>query len=405
MTSPPCHGAVLNGTSKYVHAQLDDCRSNAFLEKGNRDLIDLLGFLQLSIMSMDFPSIGARLMEMLMNLLADCSSLSSSTPVFLAKSRDATIQILTINAILSTVLAMLEHDATDSKIQDLVSFAARVLATLIQARPTLTFRDGTAEWDLLQSGRTIYGQVILSACQRLLVDKDHETGCKLLPLTIQHVLNLSRPSDASPDSVVADTLLVELSQLFRAQLQPLKTADPKRYERCSKECLGAMQIVLQPSFQQTWSVSLKTLTILLQQMNYQDDAVKTCVQSMMKLRCSLDQDKHSEDAVDHAFSSLIEGIGIESFWDQVELSSLCSSSDEASAIAGILFPTILDRAMLVAQCTPTLSHHLLASSLFRRDIKPTPMGFQGAESCWINQWFSNTRIVFSGKCSTSCSSL
>ena len=330
VTSSTSSSSILHGATKYVNAELEKCSSNNSLEQGNKDLVDLLGFLQLSVMSMDFPSIGARLMEILMGLLADCSSLSPNSPVFLSKPRDVTIKVLTINAILSTILAMLEHDATDSKREALFSFAARVLATLIQARPSLAFRDGIAEWDLLQSGRTTYGQVLLSACQRLLVGEENETGCKLLPLTIQQVLNISKPSDALSDSTVADTLMLELSQLCRTQLQPLKTVDPDRFEHCSQECLRVISVVLQPSFQPTWAVSLKPLTILLQLMSHQDDAVKACVRSMMKIRCSLDQDPQSQDAVDDAISALIQGIGIESFWDRVDLNRLCSVSETSA---------------------------------------------------------------------------
>jgi hypothetical protein len=339
MEHPLCHVAVRDSINKRVLSHL---RSFGFSSSQKSDqksiqLLDLLGFLQSSIMSINFTSIGSHLMEMLLKIFDDCSLFSSSQQMFVAKAKDTTGHVLMINGILSTLLAMLEDDASDDKAKDLDFFAARVLASLVQIRPTLTFRDGAAEFDILQSGRTVYGQVMLSAVQRLLLQNDVERGCRLLPLTIQHVLNLSMPSVESQQNTVADTLLMELSQLFRAQLQPLRTKDPVQHERCCSECLVAMQIILKPSFQQIWSISLKTLAILLQQMDRQDSAVKACVYSMIKVRGSVVDETPSLDEFDEAFSYLIQVIGIESFWDQIELNRTClSSSNEPSSVGASL---------------------------------------------------------------------
>jgi hypothetical protein len=234
---------------------------------------------------------------------------------------------------------MLEHDAVGSKKKSLDSFAARVLASLLQAQPNLTFRVGTAGNDLLSNGRIVYGRVMLCACERLLVKGGFETGCKLLPLTIQQILKLSRPSETSAESVVADSLMAQLTQIFRIQLASLVSIDPQLHEQTSGNCLSVMLTVLQPSFEQTWSVSLRTLAMLLQQMNHRDQSVRACVQSMLDLQCTLAEDEHLQDAINDACSSLIQALGIERFWDQIEMKSLCLSDDDAPSKLG-KFPSL-----------------------------------------------------------------
>lgn len=325
MRFPSCHAAILDRTTKFVHALLDDYGPKALTENGNKGFVSLLGFLQLSAVAMDFVSIGSRLMKILTSLLTDCSSLSSSS-LFLAKSRDASGKILTINAILSTILSIFEHDSSSCKKAAIEEFAARTLASLIQARPALALRDGNAEWDLIESGRTIYGQVTLSTCQHLLREEKPVTGIKLLPLAIQHVVNLSCPSDGVPDTTVADTLFIELAQLFRSHLLPLRSFNQQTHACCTKKCLFILQSILQPRFQRTWTVSLKTLVILLQQMDHGEIDVQTCVQSILKLRKGAIDDKQALEAIDDAFSCLIQGIGIMQFWNLVDLTNLCASS-------------------------------------------------------------------------------
>jgi hypothetical protein len=269
---------------------------------------------------MDATKLGSDLMEMIVKLLQDDSSALTESSNFITLSRkDSTVKVLTINAILSTVLAMLADDSlVDSKKAALDDYAKRVLASLLQARPALTFREGIADPELLESGRTIYGQVALTSCQRLFDGNQAEMGCKLLPLTINLVLNLSRPLDDAPDGIVAETLMVELTQLFRAQLAPLAQSEPKQHEKCCKDCLQSMEQIFQSAYEETWNVSLKALAVLLQQMQVSDDLVGKSIKSLLSLRSSGAENQHSQHAVDDAISSLIQGFGIETFWPFID---------------------------------------------------------------------------------------
>jgi hypothetical protein len=334
MDMPKCHNIVHKETTKYVKKEMERSLKTNVEEEASRDLVDLLGFLQHAIIFIDFTTIGTHLMELLINLFAACSSSSSDRPVFVTKLGDTRRQILTINAILSTILAMLEHEVSGPKEKTLCAFASRVLASLVQVKPTLAYRHGEVENDLLESGRSIFGQVMLSACERLFTGGEIETGSKLLPLTIQHVVNLSRPSDSLLDNEVAETLMPELSQLLRMQLRDLKTTKPVIHEKCCQDSLAAMEIVLQSSFQPTWIVSLKPLVILLQQMNPKNEKVQVCIETMLILRCQISEDTNLHHSIDDAISSLIQEIGIEQFWDQIKLSDLSLSTDERSAKGG-----------------------------------------------------------------------
>jgi ribosomal RNA-processing protein 12 len=349
MDLPKCHNIVHKETTKYVKKEMERSLKSTVEEEASRDLVDLLGFLQHAIIFIDFTTIGTHLMEVLISLLAACSSSSSNRPVFVTKLGDTRRQILTINSILSTILAMLEHEVSGPKEKTLCAFASRVLASLVQVQPTLAYRHGEVENDLLESGRSIFGQVMLSSCERLFAGGEAKTASKLLPLTIHHVVNLSRPSDSLLDNVVAETLMPELSQLLRMQLRDLKTTEPVIHEKCCRDSLTAMEIVLQSSFQPTWMVSLKPLVILLQQMNPRNEKVQVCIETMLILRCQISEDTNFHHSIDDAISSLVQEIGIEQFWDQIKLSELSLSTDERSAKGGksiegfvLLEPTVSD---------------------------------------------------------------
>jgi hypothetical protein len=299
-------------------------------------LVHLLRFLQGSIMCLDPMKIGSDLMEMLMELLQIDSSTANAANFVTLSKKDSTSKVVMINALLSTVLAMLEdEDSTGSRKSALDAFTKRVLASLLQARPSLAFRNGSAELDLLHRGRTVYGQLVLVSCQRILDSGDFQTGSKLLPLSMQVVLNLSRPSDEIPDdATVAKTLLVELTKLFRTQLARLREAQAELYKACSHECLLGMELVLQMAYRDTWSVSLKALAVLLQQMTDVDDAaVRTCVESVLNLRSGVAGDKHAEHAIDDAVASLIQGFGIEVFWKWINW-NVGSSGEPKSSDSG-----------------------------------------------------------------------
>lgn len=330
MNSPRCHPAILKATTKYVNMHIDNYLKNPSNQNENQNMIELTGFLGTSLVSLNFTVIGGRLMTILVDLLNEESLSSPSRPVFVANSHGSTLKILTINSILSTILSLLEADDEVGKknIEKINLFAARVLASLVQARPTLSFREGAAEVDLLESGRTIYGQILISSSQRILnsTTSTVEIGTKLLPMALQHLLGLSRPVEEDSDNSIAETLFLEVSQLLRVQMRTLLRDHPKLHQNCSRDCLSVLKSVIDSPFDKTYTPVLDCLALLLQQMKMEEDEVVICIHSLIKLRCDDTTGEDLQRQIDGALISLIQGIGLEQFWKIIDFPKLCKTS-------------------------------------------------------------------------------
>uniref|UniRef100_A0A7S4EQ48 RRP12 HEAT domain-containing protein n=1 Tax=Pseudo-nitzschia australis TaxID=44445 RepID=A0A7S4EQ48_9STRA len=335
MGSPRCHPAILKTTTKYVNMHIDNYLKNPTKQTEIQDLIELTGFLGRSLISLDFTSIGGRLMTILVDLLNEESSSSSpARPVFVANSHGSTLKILTMNSVLSAILSLLEADDEIGmkKSEKVDSFASRVLASLVQSRPTLVFREGAAEIDLLESGRTIYGEILISSTQRVLNNKSKaEIGAKLLPMVLQQLLGLSQPveADGSEGNDVAETLFAEVSQLCRVQLQALSRNSPALHKSTSQNCLRVLKSVVTSNngpFDETYTPVLQCLALLLQQMTPQGEEETQCIQSLIVLRCDDSIDKNLQRQIEDALNSLIQGIGLEKFWNVIDFPKMCSKN-------------------------------------------------------------------------------
>jgi hypothetical protein len=107
-------------------------------------------FLEKAIMHMEYMKIGTDIMEFLVKLMEIKTLSATSTGDFVdfAKVKDNNPKILTINALLSIVYGMLE-DTSEKRSAVLDDFAPRVLASLIQAKPSILFRYGCADYEIL----------------------------------------------------------------------------------------------------------------------------------------------------------------------------------------------------------------------------------------------------------------
>lgn len=347
-SNTPCHSIVYKETTNFVCGHFDKFISKQRLSGSSQlktSLLDLMEFVQPLVMVIDFSAVGSKLMVLLLKCMNEVSLSSQTSSDFVVKKQDKAEDIAVINALLATILSMLEFEVnSDETTKNLSHFAARVLASLVQEKPALIFADGMcADEDLLINGRTIYGQVMLSACQRLLESNQNEqkTGYKLLPLTIQQLLNLSKANSDDPDADGGESTVMvsELSQIVRTHLGPIKTADPSLFESCSRDCLHILQTVLTtPGYQHTWSGSLLALAILLQQMEPADQDVKSCVQSLVEARCMINnyKSKNLEGAVNVAIRALVQGIGIQYFWELADLTKFCTGQANQAQLHWLL---------------------------------------------------------------------
>jgi hypothetical protein len=324
MESPKCHAAVHKETAAFVNRRMNTSLKMLTERKSTEDFIELLDFLRHSLIFLDFTVVGTRIMKLLVSLCEAGSVSDDIRSDSFGTSYLSKYIVLTINAILATTLAMLEHDAAAAKREKLCSFASRVLASLAQQQPTLIYRHGAADSEVLSSGRAVFGQVMLSSCQHLLRGNGEErkTAMMLLPLSIRHIVNLSKPLDTLDDDSVAFTLMPELSILFR-QLDDNKLSAPQLHEKCIRDCLVAMEVVLQPSFEITWGVSLKPLVLLLLQMDPQGGNVCRFIKRLVVLGAEMSQDETHRMDVDGAISSLVQGSGLAILWKQIGLSEAC----------------------------------------------------------------------------------
>jgi NUC173 domain len=360
MRSPRCHPSVLKATTRYVNDQIEAYLQNP---SQNRGMIDLLGLLSDSLATMDFTSVAGSLMTILMDLLNDESMAPAAAPVFVAKSHKETSKILTINSILSAMLSLLEAESDSlegNAVAELNTLAVRVLASLVQARGSLTFRDGAAEDDLLQSGRMIYGQVILSASQRIMMADagSVEVGAKLLPLAMQQVLNLSRPlqNDASNNNGVAETLSAEVSHLLRVQMSEAAHNFPTVRDACLRDCLRVMMTVLETPFEESQSPFLQSIPLLLQQMNCEDELARECIRSIVLLRCDPTTEPGLRRSLEGTLGSSIEGVGLEQFWRMVNIPDLLASGQSATKAPANEYVWIIDAMKASGSVTSTPLH-------------------------------------------------
>lgn len=304
----PCHTAIIQSIQSYARSRLEKAAKHVNAE--NAHLLHLLAFLERVIADID-ASILANVMELLVVTL-QTEEASDGDFVANMSRKDVTHKILLVNGLLSCLVAYLEHETVDNE------FAARVLASLIQAQPMTVFGSGSCDEDVVDAGKTLHGRALLLSCQCVL-SSDTTVGCKLFPLVIQMVLQLSRPSDEAPSVDVAQTLMVELTRTFRISLTPLVELQPQpaQVSQCLDTSLQGMEQVLHHSFRPTWSVTLQALSFLLHLMQ-DSDKVPAVVEAMIQLHSLVaSTDASAREAVESAVSSLIQGVGIEKFWSWV----------------------------------------------------------------------------------------
>jgi ribosomal RNA-processing protein 12 len=328
-----CHPSVAQSVQSYSLLRL----KNQNVEDAH--LLHLLAFLERSVVFLDL-SLGQRVMELLLEIL-HLDTYSSTNDFIAGMSRkDVTAKILLANSLLSTLVALLESD-NDSSRRANDEFAKRVLASLLQARPMVLFGSGSCDDDLIDSGRTLYGRVLLLSCQRVF-QTDSKVGCKLFPLVIQTVLQLCRPSDEAPNVEVAQTLMVELTRTFRINLHPIVelTPRPPELDQCLDDALHCIKPILHHSFRPTWSVTLQALAFLLHLVK-ETEQVHDVVESLVQLHTLVAADPTAREVVESAVGSLIQGVGIEAFWAWVtwkEPMGAVSKKRNSKIIDGVISP-------------------------------------------------------------------
>jgi ribosomal RNA-processing protein 12 len=278
--------------------------------------------------------------------------------------------------LLSVVLVMMQQQqqeagSTTSTLS--VELAPRVLASLLTAagaQPMWIFRrannmssSGGVDADVLQRGRIVYGQVLLAALQQLLtsasfslsINQENSTKAvdltlRLLPPCLQMMLLLCKQSslssanetsaaDSAVDFAVSQTLFAEWTQIMRTSLpaflqqancggkMPATNPQPAALlAKCLQDSTKSLVQVVQPMYNHTWSVSLTSLVVWVQQallpLSKSENAINghgsthcsLVVESLVQLRIDEGVGTKHIAAIDDALSTLVQGVGLEVTW-------------------------------------------------------------------------------------------
>jgi len=150
------------------------------------------------------------------------------------------------------------------------------------------------------------------------------------------VVLLSKPSDEDlDDTSVADALMVELTQLFRSRLPDLiermlddggVSANAEILDKCLRDTVQALEKTTKTDatmYRPTWSVSLPALVVLIQCVHVSRSPtlpliVARSVGTLLEIRNEAPAGSPSQHAVEAAFMSLAQGVGIEDCWGWIQ---------------------------------------------------------------------------------------
>jgi hypothetical protein len=307
----PPHKSVTKALNAYIHNEFHEVISKG--DSSTHDFLHLFPFLERSVFRLNYNKIGDEVMTFLSTLLQQQASTNDFMTV---KVKETTPKVLTIISLLSLVLVML---LDDEHVEYTKVFSQRVLASLLQSKSYFILSISTVEFEISEKTRTIYGQVIIAASSRV-VENDAEVACKLLPLAVQAVVQLSKPSDSNPNNTaVALSLFMELMQLVRTKISGLieqcegRNVDQTSLRKCLSDTLHCVVSALlsDTSYRPTWTTALPMIAVLIEKVHCVVD-VEPSVESLIKLRSAAP--KSLVHSVDDAMSALIQGVGIEICW-------------------------------------------------------------------------------------------
>lgn len=225
------------------------------------------------------------------------------------------------NSVLSLMVAVLEEQ--DKHQEWLNQFSTRVLASLLQGKPSLVF----AGTELQNSAKTLYGKAVLA---------------------VQMVVQLAKPNATDESVAVAESLFPELTKLIRTELM-----QSSKYQSCFPGLLQPLEVVLQTNYNATWSVSLSPLALMLQ---LQADQAETAeIVSILLRRHAEEPSASQQQAIEEAVGALIQGVGLEQFWAWISWKDGKKKSKHViSPHKAWLLPLLKTSAMATSTTPPNL---------------------------------------------------
>jgi NUC173 domain len=266
-----------------------------------KSMIDILRWLTNTIFYLNVEKLSTKVMELFMMTL---QPKEDDSQLFVARVQGSALQqqrALLANLTLNLLIFMLEDRDYENQAW-IDQFASRVVASLLQCKPRIMFGSGsTMEQDVI----ILYGKTLMVGCERC----DPTINRKLLPLSLQMIVQFSKPDPASNSIAIAEGVLPELTKFIRTHLMEEESGI---LNDCFQDLVLALEVVLQPIYKPTWSVSLLPLAMILQ---VKPDE-KSCheIVSVLVRRYEEESLASLKQAIEEAVATIIQGVGLERFW-------------------------------------------------------------------------------------------
>jgi hypothetical protein len=396
------HPSIIKTLNVYVNKELQSMITQYENKQTLQRCLHLLPFLERTIYFLNYQEISHSIMILLTTLQQSVISHTSTTNDFVTvKVKETTPKVLVVASILNLVLCMLqpqEESSTDDFIMSSETiltfscqFAQRVIATLLQIKAQFLHIMNTTsvEYEICEKTKLLYGQVMIASLQQqqslicrsddVVGNKSIETFCTLFPLSIQAIVQLCKPTmtnipqhknyDTSTN-MISQTLFIELTQLIRSHVPMLigmiepsndvdtygKKSSPLciMITKCFHDILECMNkaILCDTSYRSTWSVALPMISILLQNIHtvLSNEEISSIVESLIVLHNDSTTAAGNKKDIENALSTLLQGVGIETFWSYIAWKNPSSSELSASTKSKSNENTIieLDRAWVLS---------------------------------------------------------
>jgi hypothetical protein len=320
------------------------------------ELLHILPFLERSIMYLNYRKLGPQIAEFLTTLLhRSMHSTNGGDFVAVVKVKESSPRIMVIGEILAVFLVVMEEKSDEqmdvNRSAFLNDFATRILASLLQAKPSLVFCEGAADSEILSKVKIAYGQVVIAACSKIIAH-NKDLAVRLLPPSVQMLVLLSKPVDAdAEDHTVASVLMVELNQIFRMKLPGLLNEKLSGLNKSLEDLLRSMERVMTPGYRPTWSISLRCSVVLMSLLRRSlAEEVQNTLESLLLMHEEFPAGSLAAQSIEDALSSFIQEVGIEEVWGMISWTNPNGSKNGGKPHLGSLFLEICIMSHMFFQC-------------------------------------------------------
>ena len=220
-----------------------------------------------------------------------------------------------------------EHDSGSSKRKEL---AGKILASLIQLSSTtkqisVSNSTNASINEALEECNIRQAHLLVSCCVTL---RNTNPGMKLLPIALTIVLNYCDSNTSSATCI--QSCSSELQRMLRLCLDFSKDTDEIDQKQCAQSCSDCISKLLHHRFRPYWDFILPAYSSFITQLGQDEkfqDVMKTMLQNLVDTHENVN-DETSSKAIESTCGSIIQGIGLEIFWDLIPLDGTNTPKDE-----------------------------------------------------------------------------